>query len=196
VFLPGYLPGYTPVDGDFRRVLMRARSAHDVPGIVEAFRTEVASMDARVPIEGLLVGADHLSGRLFPARIAATMGAILGLLALALATLGIYSVMTYTVSRRTKEMGIRMALGGQVHHVITLVLGQGMRLIAAGVLGGVLGGFAVSRLVAGFLYGVGGSDPLTFAATIAILIAVALLATFVPARRATKVDPMVALRYE
>ena len=104
--------------------------------------------------------------------------------------------MTYTVSRRTKEMGIRMALGGQVHHVLTLVLGQGMRLIGAGVLLGALGGFAISRLLDGFLYGVGGGDPLTFAAAIATLVAVALLATFLPARRATKVDPMVALRYE
>jgi predicted permease len=195
VFLPGYLPD-TPDDVAFRSVLMRAQSARDLPGIVEAFRTEMAALDARVPIETLLVGSEHLNARLFAARIAAEIGAILGFLALALATLGIYSVMTYTVSRRTKELGIRMALGGQVHHVLELVLGQGMRLIGAGVLMGALGGFAISRLLDRFLYGVGGSDPVTFAATIAILVAVALLATFLPARRATKVDPMVALRYE
>jgi predicted permease len=196
VFLPGYLPEINPSDLTFRMVLMRAESARDLPGIAAAFREEVQALDGRIPLESLYAGADHIAITLVTPRIAAALGTILGLLALALATLGIYSVMTYTVSRRTKEIGIRMALGGQVRHVLKLVVGQGMRLTVAGVVVGTVGALAMSRLLAGFLYGVGGSDPVTFVVTVVILVAVALLATFIPARRATKVDPMVALRYE
>jgi predicted permease len=196
LFLPGYLPQIDPTDLTFRMVLIRAQSARDLPGIAKAFPGEVQALDGRIPIEILNVGGEHITVALLMPRIAAALGTILALLALALATLGIYSVMTYTVSRRTKEIGIRMALGGQVGHVLRLVIGQGMRLIVAGVVVGALGALAMSRLLARFLYGVGGADPITFAVTVAILVAVALLATFIPARRATKVDPMVALRYE
>jgi putative ABC transport system permease protein len=107
-----------------------------------------------------------------------------------------YSVMTYTVSHRTKEIGIRMALGAQVGDVLRLVVGQAMQLVAVGVVVGVAGALVVARLLGGLLFGVSVNDPVTFLATLALLGSASLLATVIPARRATRVDPMVALRYE
>jgi putative ABC transport system permease protein len=107
-----------------------------------------------------------------------------------------YSVMTYAVSHRTKEIGIRMSLGAQVRDVLRLVVGQAMRLVAIGVLVGAAGALVVARLLSGLLFGVSVSDPTTFLATLALLVSASLLATVIPARRATRVDPMVALRYE
>jgi putative ABC transport system permease protein len=108
--------------------------------------------------------------------------------------MGIYSVMTYTVSQRTREIGIRMALGGQVRDILRLVVGQGLGLIAIGLLVGSIAAALVTRLLGGLLHGVSASDPVTFLATALVLAAVALLATLIPARRATAVDPMIALR--
>jgi putative ABC transport system permease protein len=120
----------------------------------------------------------------------------LGSLAMLLAALGIYGVMAYAVSQRTQEIGIRMALGAQKKHVLRLVLGRTAGLIAMGIVLGLVGAFALSRVVSGFIAEVGGLDPIEFAAVSTLLAAVAMLASYVPARRAAKVDPMVALRYE
>jgi predicted permease len=179
-----------------RTILLRARSARDVPGVVTALRAEVESMDPRLPVDEVFTAQNHLSMSLFGARMAAGLGGILALLALGLATMGIYSVMTYTVSQRTREIGIRMALGGQVRDVLGLVVGQGLALVLVGVIAGGLVAAGITRLLEGLLYGVSASDPITFAATVALLVAVALVATLLPARRAAKVDPMIALRYD
>ena len=122
--------------------------------------------------------------------------AFFGIVALLLSTAGVFGVMAYSVSRRTREIGVRVALGAKSRDVLTMILGQGMRTILIGLVAGLIGSLFLTRTVASLLFGVTATDPVTFAAVIAVLVATALVACYIPARRATKVDPMVALRSE
>jgi len=129
-------------------------------------------------------------------RLIATLSSVFGALALLLAFIGLYGVMSYAVARRTHEIGVRMALGAQHGNVIWLVLQEALVMVAIGIVIGLPAALGATRLVSSRLFGLSPNDPLTVAASALVLAAVAVLASFIPARRATKVDPMVALRYE
>ena len=196
IYLPGCPPQLECEDVTYRSMLVRAASPRDMPAIAAGARAEVARLDPRIPIEFVLMGEEHLDIHLYPVRLSAGLGAMLALLALGLATLGVYSVMTYAVSQRTKEIGIRIALGGRVRDVVALVMKQGLSMLVVGVVAGGILAFVTGRLISTMLFGISGSDPPTFVVTVLILVSVALLATLVPARRAARVSPMVAIRYD
>ncbi|MCH7824855.1 MAG: ABC transporter permease [Acidobacteria bacterium] len=161
-----------------------------LPGV----RAAVVETDPNVPVFASNTLEEHLSATLFQERLSATVLGFSAALSLFLASVGLYSVLSYAVARRTKEMGIRMALGARTAQVRHLVVRQGMVVVGIGATIGIGTAFAVSSLLSGFLYGVAGTDPATYAVVIVLLAAVSLLAAYVPARRATRVDPLTALR--
>jgi predicted permease len=175
---------------------LHVRTIGDPVSVAGAVRREVQALDQNLPVTNLQPMSAVLGSSLFAARMGAVLLAIFGLLALLLAAVGLYGVMSYTVARRTREIGIRMALGAQTGNVLRLVLKEGMVLVGGGVAVGLIVAAAVTRLLVSFLYGVSPLDAATFAAIPLVLALAALLATYLPARRAAKVDPMIALRYE
>jgi predicted permease len=172
------------------------RSQLPTATVIGAVRDAALSLDSKVqPIEtDDLDGLLHVS--LFANRMAATIAAVLGALGMFLAALGIYGVLSYSVSQRFREIGIRIALGAQKGHVLRLVVGHGLRLAVFGAAVGIVAALAITRGMSSLLFGVSATDPITFAAVALLVTAVAVLAAYLPARRATRVDPMVALRYE
>ncbi len=190
-----YLPVYQHPRTEMT-LLVSARTPEDVLGVVEGARREIAETDARLPVVGLMLGDENLSLAYWGPRVAAGMATSFGVLALVLATMGLYSVMTYAVSQRTREIGIRMALGAGLGDVLRMVVRQGMRMVVIGVALGLAGAFALTRVLASLLLGIGATDAVTFVGVTVLLGAVALLACYIPARRATRVDPLVALRHD
>jgi putative ABC transport system permease protein len=166
----------------------------DSGAISEQIREQVQSIDPTIPVFAPQALHETVSASLSQRRFSLEMVALFAITALLLAGLGIYGVISYIISERTHEFGIRLALGAQNQNILRLVLRQGLSLAVAGTAVGLVGALIVSRLMAGVLYGVRPTDPLTFAGVALLLIAVALLACFIPARRATKLDPMLALR--
>jgi predicted permease len=164
--------------------------------LIPALKSQVWSLDNQIPLNRIQSMDDLLQQSLAERRFNMLLLGLFAVLALTLAAVGIYGVMSYGVSQRTHEIGIRMAVGAGRRDVLKLVMRQGARLAATGVAAGVLGALALTRLMRSLLFGVTPTDPATFAAVVLLIVAVVLLACFVPARRATKVDPMVALRYE
>ena len=177
-------------------MVLHVRTAGDPANLVNAVRGEIQSLDRNLPVPGVAPMTELLDTSLYAARMGAVLLGAFGLLALLLASVGLYGVMSFSVARRTREIGVRMALGAQSRDVLGLVLREGMTLVGVGVGLGVLGALAATRILAGFLYDVSTLDGATFAAIPVALATVALVACYLPAKRATKVDPMVALRYE
>ena len=153
-------------------------------------------IDSRIPITYEKTVAQHLAFALWPSWMGAILLGSLGVLALVLASMGVYGVMAYSVSQRTRELGIRMALGAQGSQVIRLVLRQGMLLAVIGLILGLFVAFGSTRLASSFLYGVNPSDPTIFVGVTVLLGAAAFAACYFPARRALKIDPIIALRFE
>ena len=172
------------------------RTVSDPLAFVPAVRAAVRELDPNLPLFGFTTEERTSEESIQQERLFARLTACFGLLALGLVSIGLYGVMSYSVTRRTREMGIRMALGAQRRNILRLVLENGLKVALAGVAIGLFAAFGVTRFVGRMLYGVAPTDPATFAVIAALLVAVALLACFLPARRATKVDPLVALRYE
>jgi predicted permease len=171
-------------------------TAGDPRAFVRTILKETAAVDKHLPIVSAVTFRDYMRSVLDEERSMAALLASLSILGMFLAAVGLYAAVAYLVNRRTHEIGIRMALGARRAEVLRLVLAQGLRLSAAGAGIGLMGAMVVSRLMSSFLYGVKPTDPLCYVASIVVAIGVALLASYIPARRATKVDPMVALRYE
>ena len=175
------------------RVVLRTTGSQQP---VDAVRSLVSRFNSQNLIYNPQTMNDAIAGSLSRRRFAMVLLDSFAILALLMASLGLYGVISYLVERRTQELGIRIALGAQSRNVLRLVLGDGLKMAVAGVVLGLLAALGLTRLLTGMVYGVSTSDPTTFAAIALLLIAVALLACYLPARRATKVDPLVALRYE
>jgi predicted permease len=172
------------------------RTSGDPRETVAGIRREIQQLDPNLPVYDVKTLVEHLDLSLFPARVAASLLGGFGLLALTLAAIGIFGVMSYSVSQRTREIGIRMALGAGAKEVFRLIVGQGLRLTATGLAAGLAIAIAGTRFLAALLYGLSALDVLTFSIVAVLLSAVAFLACWIPARRAMKVDPQIALRCE
>ena len=167
----------------------------DARMVTTAARGILQELNPEIPAE-FRTFSQIYSASLGSRRFNVLLVGVFGMVALLLATTGVFGVMAYSVSRRTREIGVRVALGASSRDVLNMIMGQGMRTIIIGVAIGLAGSLLLTRSLQSLLFGVTATDPLTFAAVISLLVAAALLACYIPARRATKVDPMVALRYE
>jgi putative ABC transport system permease protein len=172
------------------------RTSGDPHNLVSAIRNEIASLDSRVPLFAIKTMNDHMQWPLWGPNMAATLSLAFGLVAILLSAVGLYSVMAYVVAQRTREVGIRMALGANRHEVLKMITAQGMRLAAVGVVIGLVFALALAKLLSSLLIGVGTYDISVFVIVSMLLTVVAFVASYLPARRATKIDPLVALRYE
>jgi len=172
------------------------RTDGDPVALIPAVRHLIQSLDPSVPVYGVKTLEEHVAVMLSAARITTWLVGLFGMVALFLASLGLYGLISYAVLQRRREIGVRMALGARRGDVLRLVVGQGMKLILSGVVLGLLAALLLTRLVAGLLFGISPVDPLTFAGIPLLLAGVALLACFLPARQASRVDPMIALRVE
>jgi len=179
-----------------RDAVFIARTTADPASLAAAMRREIGAVDADLPIYDIRTMNQVIAESMARRRFTMGLLTIFAIAALSLATLGLYGVLSYAVTQRTREIGVRMALGGRRRDVLRLVVGQGMKMALIGALAGLIASFALTRLMKGLLFGVSPSDPLTFASVALLLTMVALVACWIPARRATKVDPMVALRCE
>jgi predicted permease len=175
---------------------MYIRTAGAPQAMLPAVRQQFAAIDPSVAIFGTTSLEEYIGASTYTQKSAATLLSVLGMLALLLASLGLYSVVAYSMAQRTHEIGIRMALGAQRGDILKLVVGQGMALAVVGVGVGVAVALGLTRFLASQLFGVSTTDPATFVAVAALLAAVAMVASYVPAQRAARVDPLVALRYE
>lgn len=188
---------YIPItQGTWPRAAVVVRSAGDPASLVGALRAAVSATDKDLPVSSLYTMDKVIQDRWFQGRVFGMMFAVFGVAALVLATIGLYGIMSYTVSQRRQEMGVRMALGAQPGDVLRLIVGSGARLLGFGVLIGVPAALGLAQLLRGNLYDISTTDPVTFVAIPVMLALVALAASYVPARRATRVSPTIAMRAE
>jgi putative ABC transport system permease protein len=184
------LPGFT------RRINLLTRTDVEPMSLTSAVRGQISALNKDQPVFNVRTMEEIVAQSMAPRRFSMLLLAVFAVVALALASIGIYGMMSYSVAQRTREIGLRMTLGAQRGNVLRLVIGHGMKLALAGVVLGLVAALALTRTMKNLLFGVSATDPLTFVALALLLALVALLACWVPARRATKVDPIVALRYE
>ena len=180
----------------FNQMTLVVRTTNDPHSVINAVQNEVHSMDNELPVFNVKTMDDYISATVAAPRFNATLLVIFAGVALILTIVGLYGVMSYSVAQRTNEIGIRMALGAQTSDVLRLIVSQGFTLVLLGLGIGLVGAFALTRVISSLLFGVTTKDPLTFAAVAVLLALVALLACYIPARRATRLDPLHALRYE
>jgi len=188
-----YMPTYE--DPEYFMYLV-ARTKSNPMGLAKLIQREVASMDKDQPVANIKTMENFFAASVAPRKFSVFLITVFAGIALVLSSIGIYSVISYSVSQRRNELGIRMALGAQARDILKLVMGQGFKLIALGILIGLAAALAATRLLASLLFQVSTKDPFIFIGISLILAFVALLASYIPARRATRVDPIRALRYE
>ncbi|MGH9793330.1 MAG: ABC transporter permease [Candidatus Acidiferrales bacterium] len=192
---------FLPIEQSFKslRVLhLRASGAVPPASLALAVQKEVRALEPNLPVYDVMTMEQGLEGGngFFLIRMGALIGAVLGALGLVLAIVGVYGVVSYTASQRTHEIGVRLALGAQRSHILKLVVGQGLLLVSIGVVLGLVVSFALSRFMGNLLFGISAQDPITFAAVALLLGVIGLIACWIPAQRATRTDPMIALHYE
>jgi putative ABC transport system permease protein len=180
----------------FNQMSLVVRTGREARALAKVIQGEVAALDKELPLYEIKTLDQYVSNAAAQPKFTALLFGIFAGVALLLSAVGLYGVMSYTVTQRRREIGIRLALGAQKGDVLKLALQQGMTMVFVGLALGLLSAFAVTRLIQSFLYGITATDPLTFVLVSVMLTGVALLACLVPARRAAKVDPMEALRYE
>ena len=185
---------FAQAPNQFMTLIVRSTSAP--ASLVPAIRSQVLALDNELPLQRVTTLDRVIANSIRQQRFTSLVLSVFAGVALLLAAAGLYGVISYSVAQRTHELGIRVALGAQVKDVMQLVLRQGMTFVIAGEVIGIAGAFALTRLLGGLLFGVTPTDALTFIAVVVVLTIVALLACYIPARRATKVDPLIALRYE
>ncbi|HKG48721.1 MAG TPA: ABC transporter permease [Pyrinomonadaceae bacterium] len=185
-----YLPSYISLS------TLVVRTAGDPRPLAPAIRDQVLAVDPNQPVYDVKTMAERVAVTLETRRFAVVLLSVFGALALVLAAIGLYGVLAFAVSQRTREIGIHMALGARARDVLLMVIRQGMSLVLVGVVIGVAGAFALTRTIRSLLFEIGPTDSLTFVLVSLLLAAVGFIACYVPARRATKVDPLIALRYE
>jgi putative ABC transport system permease protein len=189
------LAAYFPLAQQYNGVMtLHVRTTARPESVLAAVQQSIRALDAKLPITYIKTLDQYRGDALFTKRLQAALIGGFGLLALALASFGLYGVLALDVAGRTREIGIRMALGAQTGAVLKLIVGQGLKLVLLGMALGLAGALGLTRLLRALLFGVSATDPLTFTFTTLVLAAVALLACWIPARRAAKVDPMIALR--
>jgi len=188
---------WTPMTQDYQsNGILLVRTKGNPEPLFGSVRAQVQSLDGNLPLYDVKTLTEHMRFALFPAKVAATVLGVFGLVALLLSAIGVYGITSYAVAQRTHEIGIRLALGAQLGDVLRLVLRHGLKLTIIGAAIGLFGAYLATRAITSVLYGVSATDPLTFGVVSFLLIGVALIACYVPARRATKVEPLVALRNE
>ena len=187
---------YRVLPGNVSAANVVARTVGDPAGLIEMVRNAMQQVDPELPLTGMTTQTDQIENRVEQERLFALAYSLFGLLALLLACIGLFGLMSYSVSRRTNEIGIRMALGAERSGVVGMILGESMIMVAIGALIGLAGAIAAGRFVESVLFGLSTTDAWTIGAVIALTILVSLAAGYLPARRASRVDPMVALRYE